>query len=61
MENYSYLHLGEPADPDRYVICKYRVSTDLPMEKAAPEAEGRGGMESGFDPDGAHGPGDGAP
>ncbi len=35
MENYSYLHLGEPADPDRYVICKYRVSTDLPMEKAA--------------------------
>ena len=35
MENYSYLHLGEPADPDRYVICKYRVSTDLPIEKAA--------------------------
>ena len=35
MENYSYLHLGEPADPDGYVICKYRVSTDLPMEKAA--------------------------
>lgn len=35
MENYSYLHLGEPADPDRYVICKYRVTTDLPMEKAA--------------------------
>jgi ribulose-bisphosphate carboxylase large chain len=31
----SYLHLGEPADPDKYVICKYRVSTDLPMEKAA--------------------------
>lgn len=35
MENYSYLHLGEPADPDRYVICRYRVTTDLPMEKAA--------------------------
>ncbi len=35
MENYSYLHLGEPEDPDRYVICKYRVTTDLPMEKAA--------------------------
>jgi len=31
----SYLHLGEPADPDRYVICKYRVTTDLPIEKAA--------------------------
>lgn len=35
MENYSYLHLGEPSDPDNYVVCKYRVSTDLPMEKAA--------------------------
>jgi len=32
---YTYMHLGEPADPDRYVICKYRVTTDLPMEKAA--------------------------
>ena len=31
----SYLHLGEPEDPDKYVICKYRVTTDLPMEKAA--------------------------
>ena len=31
----SYLHLGEPVDPDRYVVCKYRVTTDLPMEKAA--------------------------
>ncbi len=31
----SYLHLGEPADPEKYVICKYRVTTDLPMEKAA--------------------------
>lgn len=35
MESYSYLHLGEQPDPDRYVICKYRVSTDLPIEKAA--------------------------
>ncbi len=35
MENFSYLHLGEPSDPDNYVVCKYRVSTDLPMEKAA--------------------------
>lgn len=32
---YSYLHLGEPVDPDKYVVCKYRVTTDLPMEKAA--------------------------
>lgn len=31
----SYLHLGEPVDPDKYVVCKYRVTTDLPMEKAA--------------------------
>lgn len=35
MENYSYLHIGEPEDPDRNVVCKYRVTTDLPMEKAA--------------------------
>ncbi len=35
MESYSYMHLGEPSDPDRYVVCKYKVSTDLPMEKAA--------------------------
>ena len=35
MESYSYLHLGEPEDPDKYVVCKYRVTTDLPMEKAA--------------------------
>lgn len=35
MESYSYLHLGEPEDPDRNVVCKYRVTTDLPMEKAA--------------------------
>lgn len=35
MRNYSYLHIGEKADPDSFVICKYRVSTDLPMAKAA--------------------------
>jgi len=32
---YSYLHLGERMDPDEYVVCKYRVTTELPMEKAA--------------------------
>lgn len=30
-----YLHLGEEADPETDVVCKYRVTTDLPMEKAA--------------------------
>jgi len=35
MEKYSYLHLGKEVDPDEYVICQYRVTTDLPMEKAA--------------------------
>lgn len=35
MKTYSYLHLGESADPDSYVVCRYRVTTDLPMEKAA--------------------------
>lgn len=35
MEGYSYLHLGEPEDPDRNVVCRYRVTTDLSMEKAA--------------------------
>ena len=35
MESYSYLHLGEPEDPSEYVVCKYRVTTDLTMEKAA--------------------------
>jgi len=33
--DYSYLHLGEKVDPDAYVICVYRVTTELPMEKAA--------------------------
>ncbi len=35
MESYSYMDLGEAVDPDAYVICKYRVTTDLPIEKAA--------------------------
>ncbi|MBO4798366.1 MAG: ribulose 1,5-bisphosphate carboxylase large subunit [Candidatus Methanomethylophilaceae archaeon] len=35
MKDYSYLHLDEKADYDEYVVCKYRVTTDLPMEKAA--------------------------
>ncbi|MBR2254958.1 MAG: ribulose 1,5-bisphosphate carboxylase large subunit [Candidatus Methanomethylophilaceae archaeon] len=32
---YTYLHLDEATDPDRYVVCEYRVTTDLPIEKAA--------------------------
>jgi len=35
LADYTYLHIGEPADPDKYVICEYRVTTDLPIEKAA--------------------------
>ena len=35
MKSYSYLHLGESIDSDSYVICKYRVTTDLPIEKAS--------------------------
>jgi ribulose-bisphosphate carboxylase large chain len=35
MGNYSYMALGEEIDKDAYVVCKYRVTTDLPMEKAA--------------------------
>lgn len=35
MEKYSYLHLGEKVDQDDYVICKYRVTTDMPMKDAA--------------------------
>ncbi|HTY46331.1 MAG TPA: ribulose 1,5-bisphosphate carboxylase large subunit, partial [Methanomassiliicoccales archaeon] len=31
----KYLHLGEQVDPDKHVICIYRVKTDLPMETAA--------------------------
>ncbi len=31
----TYMHLGEQVDPDAYVICEYRVTTELPMEKAA--------------------------
>lgn len=35
MDGLSYLHLDEETNPDEYVVCKYRVTTDLPMEKAA--------------------------
>ncbi|MCQ2079330.1 MAG: RuBisCO large subunit C-terminal-like domain-containing protein [archaeon] len=35
MSNYSYMALGEELDKDAYVVCKYRVTTDLPIEKAA--------------------------
>ncbi len=35
MKNYSYLHLGEDIDQDAFVVCDYRVTTDMPMEKAA--------------------------
>ncbi|MGE4275332.1 MAG: RuBisCO large subunit C-terminal-like domain-containing protein [Candidatus Methanomethylophilaceae archaeon] len=31
----QYLHLGEEVDIDDYVICEYRVTTDLPMPTAA--------------------------
>lgn len=35
MKTYSYIHIGENIDRDAHVICKYRVTTDLPIEKAA--------------------------
>jgi len=35
MKTYSYMHIGEEIDRDAHVICKYRVTTDLPIEKAA--------------------------
>ncbi len=35
MKTYSYMHLEEDIDPDSFVICDYRVTTDMPMEKAA--------------------------
>ncbi len=35
MGSYSYMALGEEIDRDAYVVCKYRVTTGLPMEKAA--------------------------
>lgn len=35
MTEFSYLHLGEEADPRTDVVCRYSVSTDMPMEKAA--------------------------
>lgn len=34
-KTYTYLHLNENLDPEDYVICDYRVTTDMPMEKAA--------------------------
>jgi ribulose-bisphosphate carboxylase large chain len=30
-----YLHLGEEVDADEYVICTYRVTSDMPVETAA--------------------------
>ena len=35
MAQKSHLHLDEEPDYNEYVVCKYRVTTDLPMEKAA--------------------------
>ena len=35
VKTYSYLHLGEKIDLDAHVVCKYRVTTDLPIEEAA--------------------------
>jgi ribulose-bisphosphate carboxylase large chain len=35
MKDYSYLHLDESTDPEGYVVCEYRVTTDMPMENAA--------------------------
>lgn len=35
MKTYSYMHLEENIDFDRFVICDYRVTTEMPMEKAA--------------------------
>lgn len=35
MNKHSYMHLGEPKDPDHSVICIYKVTTDVPIEKAA--------------------------
>jgi len=32
---FSYLHLNEEIDMDAYVVCKYRITTELPMKKAA--------------------------
>ncbi|MDR1404050.1 MAG: ribulose 1,5-bisphosphate carboxylase large subunit [Candidatus Methanoplasma sp.] len=35
MKPYSYMHTKEGADRSSHVICRYRVTTDLPIEKAA--------------------------
>lgn len=34
-KNYSYLDLGAELDPEGYVFTTYKITTDLPMEKAA--------------------------
>ncbi len=31
----SYLHIGEKVDPDKFVLCKYRITTELSMREAA--------------------------
>ncbi|MGZ4944900.1 MAG: RuBisCO large subunit C-terminal-like domain-containing protein [Halobacteriota archaeon] len=31
----KYLHLGDNVDPDAYVICKYKIATDLDLRLAA--------------------------
>ena len=31
----KYLHLGEEIDPDDYVICKYKITTNLEISNAA--------------------------
>lgn len=35
MKSYSYLHLDENIDLDAFVVCDYRVTTQLPMTMAA--------------------------
>ncbi|MDR1955120.1 MAG: ribulose 1,5-bisphosphate carboxylase large subunit, partial [Candidatus Methanoplasma sp.] len=35
MRSYSYMHIGEEIDRDAHVICRYRITTDIPIEKAA--------------------------
>ena len=37
----KYLHLGEEIDPDDYVICKYKIATNLEMSNAAARSEER--------------------
>ncbi len=35
MKTYSYLHIDEDVDQDAFVICDYRVTTEMKMEAAA--------------------------